>query len=372
MADFGASFSSKSSSPSSSSYGAPASSNTRVSATGTASSASASSASPDDSSSQTDGPKNESSANQSAMKTEDNSGTDGGGNQSAMEAEDNSRKDGDGGKKGIIHKTTTFLQQAEAEDGNGDDESGRNAEPLVLTEEEYKLTEEGTLTTVKVTRGGTTHRTNTEVDRVLAEVGIQAESLQQKIRNFSVRKFIKQWGKKEPGLEDLKFNPAMYESKDGVSNITQWTATELTLQRAQLVRIARDGLFLVWAFSFFGAVRILEALLKVFSTNPPNFMKLMDGMNAMDPLTVASLAHALRKPIVGMLEVDPTNLEEVSSLKVKFWTELHKFFERQWKVIATLGFARFCHIVVTRLPSAEWFTARLRVVWDITMALPIF
>lgn len=141
-------------------------------------------------------------------------------------------------------------------------------------------------------------------------------------------------GQKQEEPELLAFSTSMYETKDGVSALRQWTATELTMQHAQLMRIATDINYLVFAFGFFGFVRVLEAILATFSTDPPKFKRLTQASNAMDPLTVAWLAYNLRKPILGMLQVDPTDLQKLSTLKVKLWEELHAFFERQWKVVS--------------------------------------
>lgn len=149
---------------------------------------------------------------------------------------------------------------------------------------------------------------------------------------------FKMGGKKnkeeEEQSEMLAFTTSVCNTKDGISALHQWTATELTMQHGQLVRIATDLNYLVFAFAFFGWVRVLEAVLKAFATNPPKLRKLMQCSNAMDPLTVAWLAYNLRKPILGILQVDPTDFQKLATLKGKLWEELHAFFERQWKVVS--------------------------------------
>lgn len=137
--------------------------------------------------------------------------------------------------------------------------------------------------------------------------------------------------KKQPEL--LAFEASNYESKDGKTALHQWTATELTMQHNQLVRIATDLNYLIFAFGFFGWVRVLEAVLAAFSTHPVKLRKLTQASNAMDPLTVAWLAYNLRKPILGILQVNPTDFQQLATLKGKLWEELHAFFERQWKVV---------------------------------------
>ena len=143
--------------------------------------------------------------------------------------------------------------------------------------------------------------------------------------------FKKDKNKEQPDL--LAFEASSYESKDGKTALHQWTATELTMQHNQLVRIATDLNYLVFAFAFFGWVRVLEAVLAAFSTHPAKLRKLNQATNAMDPLTVAWLAYNLRKPILGILQVDPTDFQKLATLKGKLWEELHAFFERQWKVV---------------------------------------
>jgi len=52
---------------------------------------------------------------------------------------------------------------------------------------------------------------------------------------------------------------------------------------------------------------------------------------AMDPLTVAWLAYNLQKTILVILQVDPTDFQELATLEGKLCEELHAFFERLWK-----------------------------------------
>jgi len=136
----------------------------------------------------------------------------------------------------------------------------------------------------------------------------------------------------QPEPEVLQLRTAMIEKEDGASAVQIWSATELTMQHDQLARIAVDMNYLVFAFAFLGSVRILEAIVAVFSTSPPVLRRMMQSFYAVDYLTIAWLAHNLRKPILSILQVDPTDLHRVSVLKAKLWEELHAFFERQWKV----------------------------------------
>ena len=147
---------------------------------------------------------------------------------------------------------------------------------------------------------------------------------------------IMKMGQKQPEPEVLELRTASIERKDGVTALYQWSATELTMQHDQLARIAIDINYLVFAFAFFGWVRILEAILAVFSTNPPVFGRMLQSFNALDYLTIAWLAHNLRKPIISILQVDPTDLHRVALLKIEVWEQLHAFFERQWKVVSFL------------------------------------
>jgi hypothetical protein len=164
-----------------------------------------------------------------------------------------------------------------------------------------------------------------------------------------------------------------FDVKDGVSPLAQWTSTELTMQHSQMARIATDLRYLQNAFAFFGAVRIVEALLAVFLASPePDFGKLKELLNALDPLTIAWLAHNLLVPIEGIVNVDPLDLEHVITLKSNVWEEVHKFFERQWKVMATIAMARTLGIVASNLPEAEIVTSKVKFLWDALMALPVF
>lgn len=174
----------------------------------------------------------------------------------------------------------------------------------------------------------------------------------------------------EPEL--LAFEASNYESKDGKTALHQWTATELTMQHRQLVRIATDLNYLIFAFAFFGWVRVAEAAVAAFATNPAKLRKLTEASNALDPLTVAWLAYNLRKPILGILQVNPTDFQELAKLKGKLWEELHAFFERQWKVMATLALVRFLGLVANNVPASQWITGKVKALWDVMMMLPIF
>lgn len=182
--------------------------------------------------------------------------------------------------------------------------------------------------------------------------------------------FKKDKSKKQPEL--LAFEASSYESKDGKTALSQWTATELTMQHNQLVRIATDLNYLIFAFAFFGWVRVLEAVLAAFSTQPAKLRELGQASNAMDPLTVAWLAYNLRKPILGILQVDPTDFQKLASLKGKLWEELHAFFERQWKVMATLAMVRFLGMIANNIPASQWITSKVKTLWDVLMMIPIF
>lgn len=155
-------------------------------------------------------------------------------------------------------------------------------------------------------------------------------------KEFSLTEVGGLWktGKKAGEAKMPDFNASMYDVKDGVDPLSQWTSTELTMQHSQIARIATDVFYLQGAFAFFGGVRVVEALFSVFSSNPPDYGKAKEFLNALDPFTISWLAYNLRKPIEGILEVDPLNLEEVVKLKANIWEELHKFYERQWKVVS--------------------------------------
>ncbi|KAG0630539.1 hypothetical protein M758_1G186100 [Ceratodon purpureus] len=181
---------------------------------------------------------------------------------------------------------------------------------------------------------------------------------------------ILKMGQKQPEPEVLELHTASIEKEDGVTAVYQWSATELTMQHDQLARIAIDINYLVFAFAFFGWVRILEAILAVFSTSPPVFRRMLQSFSALDYLTIAWLAHNLRKPIIDILQVDPTDLQRVAMLKTKVWEELHAFFERQWKVMATVAVARFLGVIASYIPPSQWMTKPMKIVWDTLMALP--
>ena len=83
-----------------------------------------------------------------------------------------------------------------------------------------------------------------------------------------------------------------------------------------------------------GLIRVAEALLSVYSTFPPDVGKLKELLNALDPVTIAWLAHNLRQPVEGILNVDSVDLGRVVNLKAYSWEELHKFYKRQWKVVS--------------------------------------
>jgi hypothetical protein len=170
----------------------------------------------------------------------------------------------------------------------------------------------------------------------------------------------------------LQLRTSMIEKQDGVEAVHQWSATELTMQHDQLARIAIDIKYLVFAFSFFGLVRILETTVAVFSTNAPALRKMMQSFYALDYLLISWLAFNLRKPIISMLQVDPTDLKRVAILKVQVWEELHAFFARQWKVMTAVAVARFLGIVANYVPSFQWMTNHVKIAWDMLMAVPPF
>ncbi|XP_024386736.1 uncharacterized protein [Physcomitrium patens] len=170
----------------------------------------------------------------------------------------------------------------------------------------------------------------------------------------------------------LQLRTSMIEKQDGVEAVHQWSATELTMQHVQLARIAIDIKYLVFAFTFFGLVRILETTVAVFSTNAPALRKMMQSLYALDYLVISWLAFNLRKPIISMLQVDPTDLKRVAILKVQVWEELHAFFARQWKVMTAVAVARFLGIVANYVPSFQWMTNHVKIAWDMLMAVPPF
>ena len=156
-------------------------------------------------------------------------------------------------------------------------------------------------------------------------------------REFSLAEVGGIWktGKEAGEAQVPDLTVSSYDVKDGdVSPLAQWTSTELTMQHSQLARIATDLVYLQNAFAFFGGVRVVEALLSVYSTSPPDVGKLKELLNALDPVTIAWLAHNLRQPVEGILNVDPVDLDRVINLKANLWEELHKFYERQWKVVS--------------------------------------
>ena len=156
-------------------------------------------------------------------------------------------------------------------------------------------------------------------------------------REFSLAEVGGIWktGKEAGEAQVPDLTVSSYDVKEGdVSPLAQWTSTELTMQHSQLARIATDLVYLQNAFAFFGGVRVVEALLSVYSTSPPDAGKLKELLNALDPVTIAWLAHNLRQPVEGILNVDPVDLDRVINLKANLWEELHKFYERQWKVVS--------------------------------------
>ncbi|KAL2652976.1 hypothetical protein R1flu_021104 [Riccia fluitans] len=157
-----------------------------------------------------------------------------------------------------------------------------------------------------------------------------------------------------------------------VEKYIQFTSTELHLQHSQMVRIAQDTRYLVWSFALFGLVRIVEAVVLTFSARPIHIRKLLDASNAIEPLSVALLAHGMRQPIVAILKVDPADYEKVSQLKIKFWKELHAYFERQWKFIATLGIVRLLNLIATHHPASQYATSKLQFLWNVVLKLPVF
>lgn len=163
-----------------------------------------------------------------------------------------------------------------------------------------------------------------------------------------------------------------FDVKEGVDPLAQWTSIEITMQHSQLARIATDVRYLQRAFAFFGAVRVVEAFLSVYATSPPDYGKCKELLNALDPFTISWLAHNLRQPIEGIVNIDPLDLERVIALKSSVWEELHKFYERQWKVMATLAMARTLSIIASDVPAAEVVTSKVKFLWDALMALPVF
>lgn len=138
----------------------------------------------------------------------------------------------------------------------------------------------------------------------------------------------------QPEPKVLQVQTTFIEKSDGATAVQQWSATELTMQHNQLARIATDMNYLVFAFACLGTVRILEAIVAVFSSNPPAFRRMAQSFYAVDYLTIAWLAYNLRKPVVNLLQVDPADLHQVAVLKIKLWDELHAFFERQWRLVS--------------------------------------
>jgi hypothetical protein len=176
----------------------------------------------------------------------------------------------------------------------------------------------------------------------------------------------------QPEPKVLQVQTTFIEKSDGATAVQQWSATELTMQHNQLARIATDMNYLVFAFAFLGTVRILEAIVAVFSSNPPAFRRMAQSFYAADYLTIAWLAYNLRKPVVNMLQVDPADLHQVAVLKINLWDELHAFFERQWKLMAMVAVARFLVVTAHHIPPSLWVSTRVKVLWDMMRALPVF
>ncbi|KAH7373765.1 hypothetical protein KP509_17G073800 [Ceratopteris richardii] len=147
-----------------------------------------------------------------------------------------------------------------------------------------------------------------------------------------VTKKLMFWSKKNL-LEGTPYDSLVSGEGNDISSIHQWTATELDLQRAQLKRISRDVFYLVISCCLLGFVRILEAFHAAFSSKPHHLSKLLDIGNSFDFFTIAFLAYRVRRPIVAILGVDPTDLNEVVYLKAKIWDKMHKFYESQWRLV---------------------------------------
>ncbi|XP_024379369.1 uncharacterized protein [Physcomitrium patens] len=169
-----------------------------------------------------------------------------------------------------------------------------------------------------------------------------------------------------------EFSDSAFDEKDGVSPLDEFTTTELTMEHAQLARITTDIWYLQNAFAFFGAVRATEALMSVFSTSPPDFGKLSELLNALDPFTISWLAYNVHEPMEELTMVDPSDLEKVLNLRTTLWDALHNFYERQWKVMATLAVVRLFTLINSYIPSAEEITGKVKFLWDALMALPVF
>lgn len=155
-------------------------------------------------------------------------------------------------------------------------------------------------------------------------------------RGFSLTDVGGLWktGEQAGEMKVPEMSASGFDVKEGVSSLAQWTSTELTMQHSQLARIATDVFYLQIAFSFFGGVRVVEALVNVFSTSPPDLGKLKELLNALDPFTISWLAGNVRQPLEELLAADPLDLENVVTLKSNVWGALHAFYERQWKVVS--------------------------------------
>ena len=200
--------------------------------------------------------------------------------------------------------------------------------PPNLEAPEFRLSGDET----ELTEVGTSLLSIRTAEKVMVKIGDVGKQFV--MNNIAGVVGILKMGQKQPEPEVVALRTASLERKDGVAAVNQWSATELTMQHDQLARIAIDINYLVFAFAFFGWVRILEAILAVFSTNPPVFRRMLQSFSALDYLTIAWLAYNLRNPIISILQVDPTDLQRVAMLKTKVWEELHAFFERQWKVVS--------------------------------------
>ncbi|KAG0608015.1 hypothetical protein M758_8G071600 [Ceratodon purpureus] len=214
-----------------------------------------------------------------------------------------------------------------------------------------------------------THPLNSLADSFLNKINGDGDG-----RGFSLTDVGGVWktGEDAGELEVPELSISGFDVKEGVSPLAQWTSTELTMQHTQLARIVTDVYYMQFAFAFFGGVRVVEALLSVYSTSPPDFGKFKELLNALDPFTISWLANNVREPLSTLMEADPMDLEKVVSLKSNVWTAVHAFYERQWKVMATLALARSLSLIASHEPTAKAVTDKVQWLWNALMALPVF
>eukprot|EP00850_Spirogloea_muscicola_P013430 SM000091S24588 [mRNA] locus=s91:221025:221601:+ [translate_table: standard] len=104
----------------------------------------------------------------------------------------------------------------------------------------------------------------------------------------------------------------------------------------------------------------------------PLWEKAMALLNPVELFTLAWLAFELRKPLVAFTSVDPTDEDHIFELRTRFLRELHNFFGRVWKLVATIAITRITALLVTHMPSASRAAEIGRQAAGILLALPLY